>query len=46
MGVPLLATLPINQAITNFGDRGQVEMLDEGPLSEVVARLEQLQTKV
>jgi len=45
MGVPLLATLPINQAITNFGDRGQVEMLDEGPLSEIVARFEQLQTK-
>jgi MinD superfamily P-loop ATPase len=46
MGVPLLATLPINQAITNFGDRGQVEMLDEGPLSEVVARLEQLNQKL
>ncbi len=46
LGAPLLATLPINQEITNFGDRGQVEMLDEGPLSEIVARLEQLQAKV
>jgi len=46
LGVPLLATLPIRQAITNFGDKGQVEMLDEGPLSEVVARFEQLQPKV
>ncbi len=45
LGAPLLAALPINQEITNFGDRGQVEMLDEGPLSEIVARLEQLQAK-
>ncbi len=46
MGVPLLAILPIKQAITNFGDRGQVEMLDEGSLSGVVASLEKIQTKV
>ncbi len=46
MGVPLLATLPIRQDITDFGDKGQVEMLDEGPLSGVVARLEQFQAKV
>ena len=46
LGAPLLASLPIKQAITNFGDRGQVEMLDEGPLSEIVARFEQLQAKV
>jgi Mrp family chromosome partitioning ATPase len=46
LGAPLLATLPIKQAIANFGDRGQVEMLDEGPLSEIVARFEQLQAKV
>jgi Mrp family chromosome partitioning ATPase len=45
LGAPLLATLPIKQAIANFGDRGQVEMLDEYPLSEIVARFEQLQTK-
>lgn len=41
MGVPLLATLPIRQAIADFGDRGQMEMLDEGPLSGAVGRLEQ-----
>jgi Mrp family chromosome partitioning ATPase len=46
LGVPLLATLPIKQAIADFGDRGQVEMLDEGQLSEVVARLEQFQSRV
>jgi ATP-binding protein involved in chromosome partitioning len=46
MGLPLLATIPINQAITSFGDRGQVEMLDESPLSGAVARLEQLQAGV
>jgi hypothetical protein len=44
--VRLQGILPIRQAITNFGDKGQVEMLDEGPLSEVVARFEQLQPKV
>lgn len=43
IGVPLLATLPIKQAITNLGDRGQIEMLDEGLLSGVVAHLEQFQ---
>jgi Mrp family chromosome partitioning ATPase len=43
IGVPLLSTLPIKQAITNLGDRGQIEMLDEGLLSGVVAHLEQFQ---
>lgn len=46
LGTPLLATLPINQQITNFGDRGQVEMLDEGPLSEVIAAIEQVRNRV
>ena len=44
MGVALLTTLPIKQEITNFGDSGHVEMLDEGPLSGVVACLEKFQT--
>jgi Mrp family chromosome partitioning ATPase len=42
LGVPLLATLPIKQAITSFGDRGQIEMLDEGPLSEAAVHIENL----
>ncbi len=46
MGVPLLATLPIKQDITDFGDKGQVEMLDECPLSGAVARLEQFRVRV
>lgn len=42
LGVPLLATLPVQQDISGCGDEGHVEELDFHALSEAVARLESI----
>lgn len=41
-GIPLLATLPIQRDLAEFGDAGKIEMLEAGEFKTIVSRLEEL----